>query len=116
MRQPSLGHDITTTDAEKCKVYLQHSRINEVWIYERESILEDKGFDAALYRKGLVGLMDEHRGSLSLVHRILVIALSLKDEFLAKECYRRARGKYHPSYWTDSADYLGHRRLVGMNP
>ena len=27
MRQPSLGHDIITMDAEKCKVYLQHSRI-----------------------------------------------------------------------------------------
>ena len=27
MRQPSSGHDITTTDAEKCKGYLQHSRI-----------------------------------------------------------------------------------------
>ena len=90
--------------------------VNEVWSYERDSILEDKGFNAALYRKGLVGLMDEHRGSLSLVHRILVIALSLKDEFLAKECYRRAGEKYHPTYWTDSADYLGHRRLVGMNP
>ena len=90
--------------------------INEVWIYERESILEDKAFNAALYRKGLIDLMDEHRGSLSLVHRILVIALSLKDECLAKECYRRAGEKYHPTYWTDSADYLGHRRLVGMNP
>ena len=90
--------------------------MNEVWSYERESILEERGFDSVLYRKGLIDLMDEHRGSLSLIHRILVIALSLKDEVLAKEAFRRAGEKYHPTYWTNSDDYLGSRNHALEKP
>ncbi len=90
--------------------------MNQVWSYERETIMEEQGFDAVLYRKGLIDLMDEHRGSLSLIHRILVIALSLKDEVLAREAFRRAGEEYHPTYWTNSEDYLGSRKQAGVNP
>ena len=90
--------------------------MNEVWSYERESILKERGFDAVLYRKGLMDLMDEHRGSLSLIHRILVMALSLKDDALAKEAFHRAGEKYHPTYWTNSEDYLGSRNHAGVKP
>lgn len=60
--------------------------------------------------------MDEHRGSLSLIHRILVIAPSLEDDTLAKEAFRRAGEKYHPTYWNNPEDYLGSRNHAGEKP
>jgi hypothetical protein len=88
--------------------------VNEAWSYERATILEVRGFEPALYRKGWLELLDEHKGSLSLAHRCLLIALSLKDSALTTEAFRRVGQRYHPSYWsTPDEFFFAKRRAVG---
>ncbi len=86
--------------------------VNQAWSFERATILDVPGFDRPLYRRGWKALLDQHPGSLSLIHKCLTIALSLQDTALIADAHRRAGQRYHPAYWNSPDDFLANKRLT----